>query len=162
MTDLYAQIQTEIAKYPDRRGAILPALRHAQEHYGWLSPEAFEAVGEALDLSPARCLAVASFYDMFYLQPVGEHVIEVCTNLSCAIVGSDKVLRCFEDELGVRAPGTTEDGCITLRRVECLGGCGWGPVVMVDEQYQEHFKTEDVVPLVSELRAASRPSESHA
>ncbi|MEY4225295.1 MAG: dehydrogenase [Actinomycetota bacterium] len=161
MADLYDQIQAEIAKYPDRRGAILPALRHAQEHYGWLSPEAIEAVAEALDLSPARCVAVASFYDMFFLQPVGEHVVEVCTNLSCALVGSDQVLRRFEDELGVRAPGTSEDGCITLRRVECLGGCGWGPVVSVDEEYQEHFKPEDVGPLCERLRA-SRPTESHA
>lgn len=161
MADLYDQIQAEIAKYPDRRGAILPALRHAQEHYGWLSPEALEAVAEALDLSPARCVAVASFYDMFFLQPVGDHVVEVCTNLSCALVGSDTVLRRFEDELGVRAPGTSADGAITLRRVECLGGCGWGPVVSVDEEYQEHFKPEDVAPLCERLRA-SRPAESHA
>lgn len=161
MADLYDQIQAEIAKYPDRRGAILPALRHAQEHYGWLSPEAIEAVAEGLDLSPARCVAVASFYDMFFLQPVGDHVVEVCTNLSCALVGSDTVLRRFEDELGVRAPGTSEDGAITLRRVECLGGCGWGPVVAVDEEYQEHFKPEDVAPLCERLRA-SRPTESHA
>ena len=87
MAELYDAIQREIAKYPDRRGAILPALHLAQEHYGWLPPEAFEAVGEALDLSPAHCLSVASFYDMFFLQPVGDHVVEVCTNLSCALVG---------------------------------------------------------------------------
>jgi len=161
MADLYDVIQAEIAKYPDRRRAILPALRHAQERYGWLSPEALEAVAEALDLSPARCVAVASFYDMFFLQPVGEHVVEVCTNLSCALVGSDQVLRRFEDELGVRAPGTSEDGRITLRRVECLGGCGWGPGVAGDEEYQEHFKPEDVAPLCERLRA-SRPTESHA
>ena len=162
MADLYTKIQDEIAKYPDRRSAILPALRHAQEHYGWLSSEALEAVADALDLSPARCLAVASFYDMFFLQPVGEHVVEVCTNLSCALVGSDAVLRRFEQELGVQAPGTSDDGAITLRRVECLGGCGWGPVVSVDEDYQEHFQPEDVTPLLEQLRGASRPTESHA
>jgi len=162
MADLYTQIQDEIAKYPDRRSAILPALRHAQEHYGWLSPEALETVADGLELSPAHCLSVASFYDMFFLQPVGDHVVEVCTNLSCALVGSDIVLRAFEQELGGVAPGTTADGKVTLRRVECLGGCGWGPVVSVDEEYQEHFKTEDIAPLISELRATPRPSESHA
>ena len=162
MAELYDAIQREIAKYPDRRGAILPALHLAQEHYGWLPPEAFEAIGEALDLSPAHCLSVASFYDMFFLQPVGDHVVEVCTNLSCALVGSDRLLRQFERELGVHAPGTSEDGKVTLRRVECLGGCGWGPVVMVDEQYQEHFQPEDVAPLLTELRSTPRPSESHA
>ena len=159
---LYDEIQREIAKYPDRRSAILPALRHAQEHYGWLSPEAIEAVADGLDLPAARCMAVASFYDMFFLQPVGEHVVEVCTNLSCALVGSDRVLEAFERELGVSAPGTSEDGKVTLRCVECLGGCGWGPVVSVDEEYQEHFKPEDAAPLVERLRASTTASESHA
>ena len=111
---------------------------------------------------PARCLAVASFYDMFFLQPVGEHVVEVCTNLSCALIGADRLLREFERELDVKAPGTSEDGKITLRCVECLGGCGWGPVVSVDEEYEEHFKIEDVAPLLERLRSTSRPSESHA
>jgi NADH-quinone oxidoreductase subunit E len=159
---LYDEIQREVAKYPDRRSAIRPALRHAQEHYGWLSPEALEAVADGLDLPPARCLAVASFYDMFFLQPVGEHVVEVCTNLSCALIGADRLLREFERELDVKAPGTSEDGKITLRCVECLGGCGWGPVVSVDEEYEEHFKIEDVAPLLERLRSTSRPSESHA
>ncbi len=163
MADLYDKIQLEVAKYPNRRSAILPALRLAQEQYGWLSPEALESVAEALDLSPATCLAVASFYDMFFLQPVGDHVVEVCTNLSCALVGSDKVLSAFEEELGVPCGGTSADGKITLRSVECLGGCGWGPVVSVDHEYQEHFTTEDVAPLVAELRVAPRhTSESHA
>ena len=157
---LYDEIQREIAKYPDRRSAILPALRHAQEHYGWLSPEAIEAVADGLDLPAARCMAVASFYDMFFLQPVGEHVVEVCTNLSCALVGSDKVLCAFEEQLGVSAGGTTEDGKITLRTVECLGGCGWGPVVSVDEQYEEHFGVDDVAPLVERLKTT--PGGTHA
>jgi NADH-quinone oxidoreductase subunit E len=161
MSDLYDAIQLEIAKYPDRRGAILPALHLAQKHYGWLSPEALEAVGEALDLSPARCQAVASFYDMFHLQPVGRHMVEVCTNLSCALVGADRVLRRFERELDVTAPGTSADGAITLRGVECLGGCGWGPVVSVDHQYQEHFTEDDATDLVGRLRSETG-SESHA
>jgi NADH-quinone oxidoreductase subunit E len=161
MSDLHDRIQQEIAKYPDRRGAILPALRLAQEQYGWLSPEALEAVAEAIDLAPAHCQAVASFYDMFHLQPVGRHMVEVCTNLSCALLGADRVLRRFEQELGVTAPGTTEDGAVTLRTVECLGGCGWGPVVSVDHDYQEHFGEEDVTPLVEHLRT-STGSQSHA
>ena len=119
-------------------------------------------MADGLDLPPARCLAVASFYDMFFLQPVGEHVVEVCTNLSCALIGADRLLREFERELDVKAPGTSEDGKITLRCVECLGGCGWGPVVSVDEEYEEHFKIEDVAPLLERLRSTSRPSESHA
>lgn len=156
---LYDEIQREIAKYPDRRSAILPALRLAQEHHGWLSPEAIEAVADGLDLPAARCMAVASFYDMFFLQPVGEHVVEVCTNLSCALVGSDRLLRTFEEQLGVKAGNTTPDGKVTLRTVECLGGCGWGPVVSVDHAYEEHFSADDVAPLIERLRTT--PGHGH-
>src|SRR5712691_11156492 len=102
----------EVAKqYPDSRSAVMPALRLAQErHDGWLPPEAFEEVGDALGLTPAYCQAVASFYDMYHLEPVGRHLVEVCTNVSCALVGAQQVLEAFERELGVRPGETTEDG----------------------------------------------------
>ena len=108
------------------RSATLPALRLAQERYGWLSEEAFREVAEALDETPAYCMAVASFYDMYHLKPVGRHLVEVCTNISCALVGAQQVLEAFQDELGIHAGETTEDGEVTLRTVECAGGCGWG------------------------------------
>jgi NADH-quinone oxidoreductase E subunit len=151
--ELYAAVQEAIARYPSRRAAILPALRLAQEHYGWLSPAALEAVGDALGYSPAFCQSVASFYDMFHLEPVGTHVIEVCTNLACALCGAGEVMDALEEALGVREGETTEDGTITLRKVECLGGCGWAPVVAVDERFHEHFTPEDAAPLVAEVRA---------
>src|SRR5215470_11235247 len=100
--DLYEAVQDEIAKYPNRRAAILPAPRLAQEHYGWLSPEALQAVAGAIDFSPAYCQSVASFYDMFFLQPVGTHVIEVCTNISCALCGAGEVMAAFEEALGIQ------------------------------------------------------------
>ena len=84
------QIQAVAARYPDRRSAMLPALRMAQERYGWLSLDALAEVADALEYTPAYCRAVASFYDMFHLSPVGEHEIEVCTNLSCALVGAQE------------------------------------------------------------------------
>src|ERR1700754_95157 len=99
---LYGAVQAEIAKYPHRRAAILPALRLGQEHYGWLSPEALRAVSEAMGVSAAYCPSVASFYDMFFLHPVGTHVIEVCTNLSCALRGAGDVMAALEEVLGVR------------------------------------------------------------
>jgi NADH-quinone oxidoreductase subunit E len=132
----------------------MPALRLAQERYGWLPPEAFREVGEALDLTPAYCQAVASFYDMFHLEPVGRHIVEVCTNVSCALVGAETVLEVFASELGVRAGETTRDGQITLRTVECAGGCGWGTVVAVDHRYREPVRPEDVPAIVRELRAS--------
>jgi NADH-quinone oxidoreductase E subunit len=144
----------EVAKpYPDSRSAIMPALRIAQErHGGWLPPEAFEEVGEALGLTPAYCQAVASFYDMFHLAPVGRHLVEVCTNISCALVGAQQVLEAFERELGVQPGETTADGEVTLRTIECAGGCGWGTVVSVDNRYREPVRPDDVPAIVAELR----------
>ena len=151
---LAEQIQEIAAGYPQSRSAVLPALRLAQEQYGWLSPEALREVGDALDLTPAHCQAVASFYDMFHMQPVGRHLVEVCTNISCALVGAQQVLEAFESELGVRTGETTEDGGVTLRALECAGGCGWGTVVAIDHRYREPVRAEDVPSIVSELRDA--------
>jgi NADH-quinone oxidoreductase E subunit len=152
---LYDEIQTLAARYPQRRSAVMPALRLAQERYGWLPPDAFREVGEALELTPAYCKAVASFYDMFHLEPVGRHMIEVCTNISCALVGAQQVLEAFEGELGVQAGDTTEDGEFTLRTIECAGGCGWATVVSVDHRYREPVRPEDVPAIVEELRNGS-------
>jgi len=149
------EIREVAAQYPVARSAILPALRIAQErHGGWLPPEAFEEVGEALELTPAYCKAVASFYDMFHLEPVGRHMVEICTNVSCALVGAQQVVEAFESELGVAPGETTEDGEITLRTVECLGGCGYATVVAVDHRYHQHVKPDDVPEIVRGLRGA--------
>ena len=139
--------------YPDPRSAVLPALRLAQEqHGGWLPPEAFRQVADALDLTPAYCKAVASFYDMFHTAPVGKHLVEVCTNVSCALVGAQGVVEAFERELGISPGETTEDNDVTLRTVECFGGCGWGTVVAVDHRYREPVRPEDVPSIVAEVR----------
>jgi NADH-quinone oxidoreductase subunit E len=130
----------------------MDALRLAQErHDGWLPPEAFVEVADALDLTPAYCRAVASFYDMYHLQPVGRHMVEVCTNLSCALAGAQAVLDAFSDELGVRPGETTEDGEVTLRAVECAGGCGRAPVVVVDHVYREPVLPDQVGAILEEL-----------
>jgi NADH-quinone oxidoreductase E subunit len=152
---LYDEIQTIAAQYPQRRSAVMPALRLAQERYGWLPPDAFREVAEALDLTPAYCKAVASFYDMFHLEPVGRHMIEVCTNVSCALVGAQQVLEAFEGELGIHSGETSEDGAFTLRTIECAGGCGWGTVVAVDHRYREPVRPEDVPAIVEGLRNAA-------
>jgi NADH-quinone oxidoreductase subunit E len=150
---LATAIEAIAATYPDRRSAIMPALRIAQEeHGGWLPPEAFRDVAEALDLTPAYCQAVASFYDMYHLAPVGRHLVEVCTNVSCALAGAQQVLEGLESELGCAAGETTEDGEVTLRTVECLGGCGWATVVAVDNRYRLHVKPGDAAAIVEELR----------
>jgi NADH-quinone oxidoreductase subunit E len=151
--DLYEEIQAVAGRYPVRRSAVLPALRLAQEaHGGWLPPDAFREVAEALDLTPAYCKAVASFYDMFHLEPVGRHVVEVCTNVSCALVGAQQTLEAFERELGIGSGETTSDGEVTLRTLECAGGCGWGPVVAIDHRYREPLRPADVPAIVEDLR----------
>jgi NADH-quinone oxidoreductase subunit E len=154
MTALQEEIRRVAEQYPQSRSAVIPALHLAQKQYGWLPREAFEEVGEALDLTPAYCMSVASFYDMFHLEPVGAHLVEVCTNVSCALVGAQQTLEAFQDALGVEPGETTADGSVTLKTMECAGGCGWGPVVVVDHRYREPVKPADVPQIVKELRDA--------
>jgi len=155
MSAMLDEMREIAAQYPESRSAVLPCLRLAQErHGGWLPREAFEEVAEALELTPAYCRSVASFYDMFHLEPVGRHVVEICTNVSCALVGAQQVVEAFEAELGIRPGETTPDGLVTLRTIECAGGCGWGTVVSVDHRYREPVRADDVPGIVAELRGA--------
>jgi NADH-quinone oxidoreductase E subunit len=149
---LVSEIQQIAKQYPESRSAIMPALHLAQERYGWLPREAFEEVGEALGLTPAYCMSVASFYDMFHLEPVGKHMVEVCTNVCCGLVNAQAVLEAFELELGVAPGETTADGEITLRAVECLGGCSTPTIVAVDHRYRQSVTPGDVAAIVGELR----------
>ena len=145
------EIREIAAKYPESRSAILPALRIAQERYGWLPPEALVEVAEALDVTPAYCMSVASFYDLFQLEPTGEHTVEVCTNVCCGLVNAQAVLEAFEQELGIAPGETTADGRVTLRAAECLGGCSTPTIVAVDHRYRQSVTPEDVPSIVREL-----------
>jgi NADH-quinone oxidoreductase subunit E len=146
------EIRKVAEQYPEPRSAILPALRIAQERHGWLSREAFEEVADALDLTPAYCMSVATFYDMFHLSPVGTHMVEVCTNVCCGLVNAQAVLEAFQQQLGIGPGETTADGEITLRAVECLGGCSTPTIVAVDHRYRQSVTPEDVPAIVAELR----------
>jgi len=152
MSAFYDEVQDLKTRYPEgTRSAVLPALRLAQERHGWLSREALEETAEALDLTPAYCYSVASFYDMFHLEPVGQHTIEVCTNVCCGLLNAQAVLDAFERELGVAPGETTEDGKVTLRAVECLGGCSTPTIVAVDHVYRQSVSPEDVPAIAAEL-----------
>lgn len=151
---LFDRIQDVRALYPDgNNSAVLPALRLAQEELGWLSPEAIREVADALDVTPAYCRSVASFYEQFHFAPVGRHEVEVCTNVSCALYGAQAVLEAFERELGCRAGDTSGDGAVSLTTIECLGGCGWGTIVAVDGHYRHQVTADDVPTIVAGLRA---------
>jgi NADH-quinone oxidoreductase subunit E len=149
---LYDEIRALAAQYPQSRSAVLPALRLAEERHGWLSPDAYREVAEALDLTPAYCMSVATFYDMYKTEPSGRHTIGVCTNVSCALVGAQGVVEAFERELGISAGETTDDGEFTLSTIECAGGCGWGTVVAIDWRYKERIVADDVPRLLAEVK----------
>jgi NADH-quinone oxidoreductase E subunit len=148
----YDEVQEMRARYPEgSRSAVLPALRLAQERHGWLSRQAIEETADALEVTPAYCYSIATFYDMLHLEPIGKRTIDVCTNLPCALCGAQKVLEAFESELGISAGETTPDGEVTLRAVECLGGCGYATVVAIDDRYHQHVKPETVPEILEGL-----------
>ena len=152
MTTFHDEVQEIRARYPEgSRSATLPALRLAQERHGWLSREAIEETADALDETPAYCFSVASFYDWFQLEPVGRHTIDVCTNVCCGLVNAQAVLEAFDEALGIKPGETTEDGEVTLRAVECLGGCSTPTIVAVDDDYRQSVTPEDVPAIVAEL-----------
>jgi NADH-quinone oxidoreductase subunit E len=152
VSTFHDEVQELKTRYPEgTRSAVLPALRLAQEKHGWLSRQAIEETAEALELTPAYCYSVASFYDWFQLEPVGRHTIDVCTNVCCGLVNAQAVLEAFERELGVGAGQTTQDGEITLRAVECLGGCSTPTIVAVDDVYRQSVTPEGVPAIVAEL-----------
>ncbi len=150
---LVAEVNKLKKRYPDSLSAVMPALQLAQaENGGWLSPEAIREVADALELTPAYCLSIASFYDQYYLEPVGRTHVEVCTNVSCGLAGAQRVVEAFERELGVSPGSTSDDGAFTLGTIECLGGCGWATVVAINNRHRLRVKPEDVPGIVEELR----------
>src|SRR4029450_871625 len=152
MASFQRQVDTVAAEYPESRSAVMPALRLAQEcHGGWLPPEAFVEVADALDLTPAYVKGVATFYDMFHLEPVGRRLVEVCTNICCGLRGAQDVLGAFERELGIEPGETSEDDEFTLRAVECIGGGGWATLVAEGNGRRLNVSAEDVPAIVEEL-----------
>jgi NADH-quinone oxidoreductase E subunit len=130
--------------YEHPQSALLPALFVAQQEFGYLPDDALADVADALDLPLAEVLSVASFYSLLYLEPVGRHVIQVCTNLACMLNGCHKVVARFQEQLGVGPGGTSADGRFTLRTVECLAACEEAPSVIVDEDRWAKVTLDDV------------------
>lgn len=123
------------AMYPDRRGALLPVLRLAQETFGWISPRVETYVAGLFELPPAHVHEVVTFYTLFLKKPVGRHVLSVCHNLSCSLLGAEDVIGYLEERLGIGAGETTPDGRVTLLRVECLCACEVAPMMQVDDDF---------------------------
>jgi NADH-quinone oxidoreductase subunit E len=146
------QLDALVARYPEKRSALIPLLHEVQAEVGYLSPEAVAWVAEYLGLSPADVMSVASFYDMLHLEPVGKHLIYVCQNLTCALRGSERLIRHLETTLGIRMGETTPDGKITVKRMECLASCGTAPSIQVDGVYHHEVTPEALDALLADLR----------
>ena len=147
----YAQFEEVLTRYPTKRAAILPTFWLAQKEFGYLSPGVMEYIGKLLDLSPAYVAAVASFYTMFYKEPVGKFHVQICTNLSCTLLGAERIVECAEKKLGIGLGQTTPDKKFSLSEVECLGSCGTAPVAQINDDYYENLTPEGVVRLIDGL-----------
>jgi NADH-quinone oxidoreductase subunit E len=146
------RIDAEIAKYPQKRGALLPALHHVHAEHGWIAPEIARELAAIFDLHPIEILEVVTFYNMFYDRPQGRHHVYVCTNLPCSLRGARELLRGLARHLGVEPGETTDDGRITLGHEECLGACAWAPMLRVGATYHENLDLDAAKRIVDELK----------
>jgi NADH-quinone oxidoreductase subunit E len=145
------KIDETITRYPRKGSALLPALWIAQQEQGHCSLSAQEQIAQRLGVSPAFVASVVSFYTMYHTRPVGRHVIDVCTTVSCWLRGSDELVRHLEERLGIKVGETTPDDRFTLRTVECLGSCGTAPMCQIGDDYHEDLTFEKVDRVLEEL-----------
>jgi NADH-quinone oxidoreductase subunit E len=148
------KVQEIVARYPEgkQKSALIPVLHLAQEEWGWLSPETMDYVAELLHIKPVEVYEVATFYSMYHLKPVGKYVFEVCQTGPCMLRGSDDIIAYIQEKLGIRIGETTTDGLFTLKTVECLGACGYAPMMQMGKYYKEHLTKERVDQIVEECR----------
>ena len=149
-----------VARYPDgkQQSAVMPLLALAQRQCGgWLPRAAMDCVAELLEMIPVHVYEVASFYTMYNLEPVGEHVVQVCTTTPCWLRGSDAIVRACEERIGVACGETSADGRFTLREVECLGACVNAPMCQIGDQFYEDLTPEGMVMLIDALERGQKP-----
>ncbi|HVN87861.1 MAG TPA: NAD(P)H-dependent oxidoreductase subunit E [Candidatus Binatia bacterium] len=145
------QFAEYLRRYPTKRAAIMPTLWLAQREFGYLSREVLEYVAGLINESPAFVGSVASFYTMYYKQPMGKHHLQVCTNLSCALVGADRIVEVCTRRLGIKLGETTADGKFSLDEVECLASCGTAPMMQINDDYWENLTPDGTLELIERL-----------
>ena len=150
--EIRAQVDREIAKYPQKRGALLPTLHLVQGVLGHISTDTAKELAEIFGVSPVEVMEVVNFYNMFYDRPQGRHHVYVCTNLPCSLRGARGLLRGLEKHLGIRVGETTSDGRITLGHEECLGACAYAPMMRIGESYHEDLDVDEAKRIVDALR----------
>ncbi len=149
------KVKEIMARYPEgkHKSALIPVLHIAQEENGgWLSTEAMDHVAEVLNILPIEVYEVATFYTMFNLKPVGKYVFEVCRTGPCMLNGSDDIIEYIKEKLNIREGETTLDGLFTLKPAECLGACGYAPMMQLGKHYREHLTKEKVDAIIDECR----------
>ena len=150
------EVQRIIAQYPEgkQKSAILRVLHLAQAEFGgWLSVNTMNYVAEILNLRPIEVYEVASFYSMYNLKPVGKYMLEFCHTATCAIMGVESLIDYTCKKLGIKIGETTADGLFTIKEVECLGACGYAPMLQLGKSYREHLTPEKIDALIDELKA---------
>jgi NADH-quinone oxidoreductase subunit E len=152
LSDANVSVAREIiGRYPRPKSALIPLLHLAQEENGWISDESMRQIAELLDLEPAEVYGTATFYEMFKFEPVGRYCINICTNISCQLLGAWELLEHAEENLGIRAGSTTDDGVFTLEDVECIAACTEAPALQVNYRYRYKVTNDDFDTLVDDL-----------
>ena len=150
-----AKVQQIIARYPEgkQKSALIPLLHMAQDNFGgWLDVPVMDYVAGLLNIEPIEVYEVASFYSMYNLKPVGKHLFEVCQTGPCMINGSDDIIDYIKEKLEINVGETSADGMFTLKTVECLGACGYAPMMQYGKTYREHLTREKVDAIIEECR----------
>jgi len=145
-----------ISHYPEgkQKSALLPLLHMAQDEFGnWLDAPVMDYVAGLLNIQPIEVYEVATFYSMYNLKPVGRYMFEVCQTGPCMLQGSDDLIAYIEETLGIKPGQTTPDGMFTLKTVECLGACGYAPMMQLGKNYREHLTREKIDTIIEECRS---------
>lgn len=154
--ELLKEFAEVVSRYPEKRqkSALLPILHLVQAEYGWLSVDAMDKVAAFLSIQPIEVYEVATFYTMYFLQPQGKYVLEICRTGPCCLVGAEKIMHHIENRLGVKEGEVTKDGLFSWRGVECMAACGYGPVLQIgpDYTFYENLTEESVDQLIYDLK----------
>ncbi|MEX2294503.1 MAG: NAD(P)H-dependent oxidoreductase subunit E [Acidimicrobiales bacterium] len=148
-----------ISRYPRPKSALIPLLHLAQEQDGFVADDAMAHIAELIGVTPAEVLGTCSFYEMFKREPVGDYLINVCTNIACMLVGGEELLHHLEGRLGIKAGSTTPDGTFTLEDVECIAACTEAPCLQVNYRYVNKVSHAEADTLIDDLRAGRRAGE---
>jgi len=147
-----AQIKKKMARYPRNKSAVLPAITVAYRQVGHLNAEIYREISKIIDIPYVEVAEAASFYTMFPKEPVGKYLIQVCHNISCALLGADSLIGYLEEKLGIKKGETTPDNIFTLISVECLGSCTSAPMMQINDEFYENLTREKVDRILDELR----------